>query len=221
VSSKKIFVSYSSIDRPWVDKLGGALARRDWIAGIERSQVHEDETDRARTVRDLEGADVLLVVLSERAITDPEVTLELELSEKYGTPTVAVRIDDAELPDELVRRLTGVTAVAFHVGEPEQQIERLNTALGRAAAQSQRVSTMELETLMPDGVDATEGPAGPETLGMPSGWDDDLTGGDPEDDTATQQVAPVSDRSRSDKMFYIGLVLVAVVAAVLMFLYFR
>lgn len=217
VSSKTIFVSHSSIDRSWVDKLGGALARRDWTAGIERSQVHEDETDRARTVRDLEGADVLLVVLSERSVADAQVKLELELSEKYGTPTVAVRIDDAELPDEVTRRLTGVTAIAFHVGEPEEQIERLNTALGRAAAQSQRVSTMELETLMPDDADATQGPTGPATLGLPTGWGDQ----DDDDDTATQQVESVDEKPGSDKGFYIGLVVVVVVVAALLFVFLK
>ena len=216
VSSKKIFVSHSSIDRSWVDKLGGALARRDWSPGIERSQVHEDETEQARTVRDLEGADVLLVVLSERSVVDAGVLKELELSEKYGTPTVAARIDDAELPEELLRRLTGVTAVAFHVGEPEEQIQRLHTALGRAAAQSQRVSTMELETLMPDEVDATSGPEGPVTLGMPADWGDD--DGDDEDETSTSRMEAVDEGSGSDKMFYLGLVAAVIAIAVVLFL---
>jgi hypothetical protein len=212
VSNKTIFISHASIDRSWVDKLGGALARRDWTPGIERSQVHADETDRARTVRDLEGADVLLVVLSANSIVDSEVLLELELSEKYGTPTVAARIDDAELPEELERRLTGVKAIAFHVGEPEEQIQRLHSALGRAAAQSQRVSTMELETLMPDDVDGTRSPEGPATLGMPANWDDD----EPDDDEITQDIEPVSKGYGSDKAFFIGLaVVVAVITVVL------
>ena len=215
VSIKTIFISHASIDRPWVDKLGGALARRDWNPGIERSQVHENETDRARTVRDLEGADVLLVVLSANSIADPEVTLELQLSEKYGTPTVAVRIDDTELPPELERRLTGVKAVAFHVGEPEEQIQRLHTALGRAAAQSQRVSTMELETLMPDDADGTRSPEGPATLGMPANWDED-----PDEDSVTQDVLPVAEESGSPPWFYIWLaVAVAVVAALLFWIF--
>lgn len=210
VSNKTIFVSHASIDRPWVDKLGGALARRDWNPGIERSQVHEDETDRARTVRDLEGADVFLVVLSERSVGDSEVVLELELSEKYGTPTVAVRIDDAELPEEVQRRLTGVTAVAFHVGEPEEQIQRLHTALGRAAAQSQRVSTMELETLMPDDAEAIQGPQGPVTLGMPAKWDEDL-----DEDEVTQQIPAVPARSGPGPAVWLAILVGLVIAVVL------
>lgn len=167
---RNVFVSFAQADRPWVEKLGAALARREWNAGIERSQVHSDETHRARTVRDLESADVFLVILSASALADEQVASELELSGRYGSPSVAVRIDDSPLPPEVEQRLKGVVAIAFHVGEPAEQIERLNTALGRAASKSQRVSTMELETLMPDD-EAEGGPAGPASLGPGAGAD--------------------------------------------------
>jgi hypothetical protein len=202
--SQKLFLSYAATDRPWVEKLAAALARREWVANTERSKVHSEETDRARALRDLEGADVFVVVLSANANASTEVAAEVGFAEKYGTPMVAVRIDDSEPPREIGMRLTGVKTVSFHDGDPEERIVALHTALGRAAAQSQRVSTMELETLMPDMEETVS--EGPERLGPDSSTADST---DFDDDF------PPPDKSKA--MLWGGvLVVLAIVVVVLL-----
>ena len=145
-----VFISFDPADREWAGHLAAALTHRGWEPSVERSKIHEDEGLRARVARDLEASEVMLVVLSEASSGSAQVAAELELTMKYGTEGVAVRIDDSAPDETLAAGLKGATVIPFHGRETRPQFDKLHTALGRAAAQSYRVITGELETLMPD-----------------------------------------------------------------------
>ncbi len=148
--AQKVFISFDPADREWVGHLGNALTHRGWEPSVERSQIHPDEPPRSRLVRDLEASDVMVVVLSEASSSSTRVIDELTLTRKYGTEVVAVRIDDSKPSPAIASELQGVTTIPFHGHETRDQFNKLDKALGRAAAQSYRVMTGELETLMPD-----------------------------------------------------------------------
>jgi hypothetical protein len=147
---KRVFICFDPADREWAGHLGQALRHRGWDPSVERSQVHEDETSRQRLVRDLEASEVLVVVLSQASATSRQVIDELALTRKYGTELLAVRIDESTPSAELAKELRGAPTISFHGQEARTQFDKLDRALGRAAAQSYRVMTGELETLMPD-----------------------------------------------------------------------
>jgi len=147
---RNVFISFDSADREWVGHLASALIHRGWEPSVERSQLHADEDAKARAARDLEASEVLLVVLSAASAESSLVASQLDLGATYGTEIVVVRVDDSEPGAAIAAALGGAPTISFHGKETRPQFDKLHTALGRAAAQSFRVITGELETLMPD-----------------------------------------------------------------------
>jgi hypothetical protein len=96
--SSEVFISYASQDKPVADAVVGALERaglKCWIAprDVVPGALYADEIIRA-----MDEAKVLVLVLSQQAVTSAHVGKEIERASSKRRRIIALRTDSAALP---------------------------------------------------------------------------------------------------------------------------
>ena len=128
----KVFISYSSKDRIYVDKLNAVLRNGNidiWIAP-ESIPVGSNYTECINDA--IQSASAVVLVLSANSLKSPWVQREIERAVTYNIPIFSVQIDQAELSSSFAFMLgtTQIMSIPNLDAKPEDTV-RLLTALGK------------------------------------------------------------------------------------------
>ena len=104
----KLFLSFSFADREWVDEFADSL--RDagfdvlrWDTGIFSPGERVEDAFR----RSLESADILVPILTERSVRNPNVMFELGFAKGTGKDVLSVLVTDRDGRPEFPSALHG------------------------------------------------------------------------------------------------------------------
>ncbi len=127
--SGKLFISYLSDDRLWVDRLADALRGAGWDAWVDREEISGGAEWRTSIVRGVKTADAFLIVLSPASVRSKNVVKELSLAEEFGRRIIPIQQATAEEGSDFKYQLAGLQRISFVDMPWNQAIERLLTAL--------------------------------------------------------------------------------------------
>jgi hypothetical protein len=126
----KVFISYSSEDRAFAQRVREALASAGIGAYLDTEELPPG-TDVASAIRnEVRSADAVVVILSDKAIFQREIQFEIGMAQGLGKPVVAV-VAPGSSPDlSLVTSLADTYVLdADRLKGPELGA-RINNALG-------------------------------------------------------------------------------------------
>jgi len=134
--SRRVFISYATADRKQAVNVCDALERRGVECWIAARDVAPGENYQEAIVRALRGADAMALVFSGAANDSDEIKKELSLASRYGTPVIALRIQDVEPTDAFAYELSTRQWIdAFRgPGRSGKAIDLLASRIGQIAA---------------------------------------------------------------------------------------
>jgi|GEM_PF-4219257 len=127
--SKRVFISYASVDRHWVNQLAEALQQAGWDAWIDHEAISGGAEWRTSIVRGLKTADVVLFVLSPASAASKNVVKELSLAEEFGLRLVPVVKEPTQEGSDMKYQLAGLQRIPFHDRPFDHSLARLLDAL--------------------------------------------------------------------------------------------
>ena len=131
-SAPDVFISYSSSDIAVADGVCGVLEREGVKCWVAPRDVLPGEFYADAIVHGLDAAQVVVLVLSQNAITSPHVLREVERASSKRHPVISLRIDTAPLPAALEYFLNMSQWLDASAGDPSREFPRLLEAVRRA-----------------------------------------------------------------------------------------
>ena len=91
-----IFISYSRIDKPFVQKLHGVLTQQKKEIWVDWEDIPEASNWRAEIQEGIEKSDAIIFVLSPDFLTSMECMMELEISEEFNKRLIPIVYRDPD-----------------------------------------------------------------------------------------------------------------------------
>lgn len=127
--SGKLFISYSSEDRAWVDRLANALRAAGWEPWVDHNEISGGTEWRTSIVRGLKTCDAFLIILSPNSVRSKNVVKELSLAEEFGRRLLPVEMAAANEGSDMKYQLAGLQRVSFVSAPFEVGVGHLLAAL--------------------------------------------------------------------------------------------
>jgi len=135
LSDTPIFISHSSEDKTAARIIAGYL-RTHWTVWIDEAGIAGGKDYREELVRALEGAWIVVLLLSLDSMKSKWVSREIEAADRLGKKIIPVVVEEAPYPDSLRMILGGIQKLYLDLGDDERrgpQLASLDEALMRAA----------------------------------------------------------------------------------------
>lgn len=124
-----IFVSYAHDDADTVYPLVPAIEAGGHEVWIDREGIRSGQTWAGAIVRAIKSASLVCLMCSARAFASDHVRREVYLADKYRKGLLPVRLDTAEMPEDIEYFLAGVQWVDLAGADPNEHAERVRRAL--------------------------------------------------------------------------------------------
>lgn len=124
-----IFVSYAQDDADTVYPLVPAIEESGHEVWIDREGIRSGQTWAGAIVRAIKAARLVCLMCSARAFESDHVRREVYLADKYKKGLLPVRLDTAEMPEDIEYFLAGVQWVDLAGADPDEHAERVRRAL--------------------------------------------------------------------------------------------
>src|SRR5262245_38468565 len=134
----QIFISYSRMDREFVDVLIGQVENRGFDVWVDRKDIGGGKEWRAAISQAISECSFFMLVLSPNSVDSRKVTQEVSLADEQGRKIIPIRYQQCEIPHELNLQLAGLQWIDFVENSYEEAIEQLFRALGEKAASKPR-----------------------------------------------------------------------------------
>ena len=142
LSETPIFISHSSEDKGAARVIAGYLRRAHWTVWIDEAGIAGGKDWRGELVRALEGAWIVVLLVSLNSMRSKWVIREIEAADRLGKTIIPVVVDEAPYPDSLRMILGGVQRLLLDGLSDEErrgpQLARLDEALMHAAQSTGR-----------------------------------------------------------------------------------
>lgn len=142
-----VFISYSSDDRTWVDRLASALASAGWECWVDHQVISGGAEWRTSIVRGLKSADAVLIVLSPASVRSKNVVKELSLAEEFGRRIIPIQLAAAEEGSDFKYQLAGLQRVSFVELPWHSAMDRLLAALDASPTGTREAPALDEGTL--------------------------------------------------------------------------
>jgi hypothetical protein len=134
----QIFISYSRMDREFVDELIGQVENRGFDVWVDRKDIGGGKEWRAAISQAISECSFFMLVLSPNSVDSRKVTQEVSLADEQGRKIIPIRYQQCEVPHELNLQLAGLQWIDFVENSNEDAMEQLFRALGEKAASKPR-----------------------------------------------------------------------------------
>ncbi len=129
VNTRDAFISYASLDAGVADALCKSLEQRGISCWIAPRDVAPGALYADAIVRAINGAKILVIVLSQNSVASPHVSKEIERASSKRRPIIALRIDSAPLTPALEYFLSESQWVDATLGGMDAALLKLGEAL--------------------------------------------------------------------------------------------
>jgi adenylate cyclase len=129
VNTRDAFISYASLDAGVADALCKSLEQRGISCWIAPRDVAPGALYADAIVRAINGAKILVIVLSQNSVASPHVGKEIERASSKRRPIIALRIDSAPLTPALEYFLSESQWVDASLGGMDAALLKLGEAL--------------------------------------------------------------------------------------------
>ena len=136
--SGQIFISYSSKDREFVNKLAEDLELRGIDVWIDQGEIVAGEkTWPQQIVEAIKSCSVFFIILSPNSFSSKEVNRELNLAVSNQKPIIPIYYECEEIPNSMAYQLSVLQQLDFSSGEYEENLQDLLDNLRREGFQIQ------------------------------------------------------------------------------------
>jgi len=129
-----VFVSYSHANAETVLPIVETVEGRGVSVWIDRDEMQAGQTWAGQIVRAIKASERFCLMCSEQAFASDHVRREVYLADKYGKDMVPIRLDGAEMPEDIEYFLIGKQWVDLNTLKDDERLEALEAALSGAAS---------------------------------------------------------------------------------------
>src|SRR5690606_3409494 len=112
-SMSDIFISYSRLDREFVDQLINELEYRGFDVWLDRKDIRGGSDWRAAIAQAIRNCFAFLVVLSSNSANSKKVVQELSLADEHGRQIIPIIHEACEIIPEMDLQLSGLQHIDF------------------------------------------------------------------------------------------------------------
>ena len=127
--SADVFLSYSREDKARVLELAGKLRAAGVNLWIDQGGIDGAALWGESIVRALEGAKVLLLMVSPSAVSSHNVTKEVMLTSERKGHILPVHLEPTTIPLGLKYPLAGIQHIEFYSGDPDENLQAILRSL--------------------------------------------------------------------------------------------
>src|SRR3954468_12836730 len=147
MTGMRLFVSYSRSDAQFVGRLTAALEADGHDVWVDTEDIAGSEQWRASIVAGVQRADAVLVVISPRSMTSPNVEREVTVAAEESRRIVPLVLEPAEMTGSILFELAGTQQISFAGPDFGLAMEELRAELRKLGADP--VSPQESTTSVP------------------------------------------------------------------------
>lgn len=129
-----VFVSYSHANAETVLPIVETVEERGVSIWIDRDEMRAGQTWAGQIVRAIKTSERFCLMCSEQAFASDHVRREVYLADKYGKDMVPIRLDGAEMPEDIEYFLIGKQWVDLNALQDDERLEALEAALSGAVS---------------------------------------------------------------------------------------
>ena len=126
-----IFISYSRLDREFVDKLIEDLERRGFYVWVDRKDISGGADWRAAISEAIRSCRAFLVVLSRNSADSKKVVQELSLADEHGRQIIPLMHETCDIRPDMELQLASLQRVDFTENSFEEALDQIESALTR------------------------------------------------------------------------------------------
>jgi hypothetical protein len=130
----EIFISYSRLDREFVDQLIEELQRRGFDVWFDRKNISGGSDWRAAISQAIRSCRAFLLVLSTDSANSRKVVQELSLADQHGRQIIPIIYETCDIPPDMELQLSTPQRIDFTQHSFEDAVDQLESALTRKAA---------------------------------------------------------------------------------------
>lgn len=125
----EIFISYSRLDREFVDQLVEELERRGFDVWVDRKDIGGGADWRAAISQSIRGCRAFLVVLSPNSADSKKVVQELSLADEHGRQIIPLVHEACDIRPDMELQLASLQRIDFTENSFEEALNQLESAL--------------------------------------------------------------------------------------------
>jgi hypothetical protein len=125
----EIFISYSRLDREFVDQLIEELERRGFDIWVDRKDISGGADWRAAISQAIRSCRAFLVVLSHNSADSKKVVQELSLADQHERQIIPLMHDTCDIPADMDLQLATLQRIDFVENSFEEAVNQLESAL--------------------------------------------------------------------------------------------
>ena len=129
-----VFVSYSHANAETVLPIVETVEERGVSIWIDRDEMRAGQGWAGQIVRAIKASERFCLMCSAQAFASDHVRREVYLADKYGKDMVPIRLDGAEMPEDIEYFLIGKQWVDLNALKEDERPEALESALSGAAS---------------------------------------------------------------------------------------
>lgn len=129
-----VFVSYSHANSETVLPIVETVEERGVSIWIDRDEMRAGQGWAGQIVRAIKTSERFCLMCSEQAFASDHVRREVYLADKYGKDMVPIRLDGAEMPEDIEYFLIGKQWVDLNALQDDERLEALEAALSGAVS---------------------------------------------------------------------------------------
>lgn len=129
-----VFVSYSHANAETVLPIVKTVEERGVSIWIDRDEMRAGQGWAGQIVRAIKTSERFCLMCSEQAFASDHVRREVYLADKYGKDMVPIRLDGAEMPEDIEYFLIGKQWVDLNALQDDERLEALEAALSGAVS---------------------------------------------------------------------------------------
>lgn len=129
-----VFVSYSHANAETVLPIVETVEERGVSIWIDRDEMRAGQGWAGQIVRAIKTSERFCLMCSEQAFASDHVRREVYLADKYGKDMVPIRLDGAEMPEDIEYFLIGKQWIDLNALQDDERLEALEAALSGAAS---------------------------------------------------------------------------------------
>lgn len=129
-----VFVSYSHANAETVLPIVETVEERGVSIWIDRDEMRAGQGWAGQIVRAIKASERFCLMCSAQAFASDHVRREVYLADKYGKDMVPIRLDGAEMPEDIEYFLIGKQWVDLNALEEDERLTVLESALSGAVS---------------------------------------------------------------------------------------
>jgi adenylate cyclase len=127
----EVFISYSRADKDRVLALADKLRAAGVSLWIDQSGIDAASMWGEEIVKALDGAKVMLLMLTESAVNSHNVIKEVVLASERKGHILPVHLEPTEIPPSFKYPLAGIQHIEYYQGDPDENLKTLLRSLER------------------------------------------------------------------------------------------